>query len=646
VVLKLYYGEETKFEHEFEQLHEIIKIFETKFSEEDVYILTNVLFSNGDIDCILLTKNGPVILELKDYFGEVIGTENGDWFVRDNDKDVPLNTNLFQQLKGERNDFHKKLEKIRDEHFSRVEPEDLRKINAWGYFREGSTYPENQMNLRQIPWFSVVSKKDLAQKTRHIFSDYTLTIADMDHIVQELNVKEWTENMLELLNSDVSSPVSQNPISISVSPEIAQHSAIGSVDIVKMIKIMAPYGTAPDEGCSLFDIENGKTIDLLTKIYLENSFTTGLSAEKFIVGPYGSGKTHLINQLCDVAKSKNCFTSVVALTKDIDVTSNYYVYKEIVRQISPPSIGSSKRGIKALMDSCLESIEKLTEDQTENPSDAKELLLVYINSIDQEDFESDTFGRVVKKGYNARLKDDFETYDAACRWIGGEFNDKGIAKLLNIAVCTKPELNLTAKMVNLSLYKFIKYSNFAGTVVAFDEAEQGFGISKKKQSTLYSLMQSDINAINKLTNGSVLILYAILSEVKEGMMNFPALQQRISHPIPFPQNPYAPLIEITRPDMISKDGIINELCKIGNKLVDLVYSVPDLNITIPQEDVYRAVQSIALRTYDIDMDISGRRRMVKGICSILASVIDRGILIDPDTVSLEVIYKNGIDDEV
>jgi len=642
MTFKLFYGEKTKFEHEFEQLNEIIKLVENKLSEEDIYILTNVLFSNGDIDCILLTKNGPIILELKNYYGEVIGTENGDWFVRDDTEDISLNTNLFQQLKNERNDLFKKLEKIREEFFPRIETEDLRKINAWGYFKSGSTYPPDQMNLNITPWFSVVSKENLVKKIQLQHTGYTLTLDDMNHIVQEFNVQEWTENMLELLDSDISSTL-QKTISDVANDEPVQSHKDGSIDIIDMIEKMAQNGHAPEEGCVLFGIGNEKNIDIISKTYLEGAFKRGSSAEKFIVGPFGSGKTHFINQLCEVARSKNCFSSKVSLTRNIDVTSNYFIYKEIVREIRSPE--DSRRGVKALMDSCLDSIEKMTNDQTKDPSDAKELLRLYIDSLDQEDFESDVFGRVIKKGYDALLKGDLETYDVACRWIGGEFNDKRIAKLLDIQAYPKPELNLIASRVNLSLYQFIKKSNYTGTVIAFDEAEQGFEISKKKQSTLYSLMQSDINAINKLRDGSALILYAIVPAIKEGMMNFPALQQRISHPIPFPQNPRAPLIEISRPDMSSKDEIIDELCKIGNKLVDLVYSVSNSNITIPREDVYQVVNHLALRTYDEDMDISGRRMMVKGICSILLTLYDTGTLIDPDTISLEVSI-NSIDDEV
>ena len=45
------------------------------------------------------------------------------------------------------------------------------------------------------------------------------------------------------------------------------------------------------------------------------------------------------------------------------------------------------------------------------------------------------------------------------------------------------------------------------------------------------------------------------------------------------------------------------------------------------------------------MDISDRRMMVKGTCSILLQLYDTNYLIDPEDISLEM-HSGGIDDEV
>src|SRR5690606_12032015 len=145
----------------------------------------------------------------------------------------------------------------------------------------------------------------------------------------------------------------------------------------------------------------------------------------------------------------------------------------------------------------------------------------------------DAFGRVVKQAFDAHLKNDTEKYYAATQWLEGEFDKRAIAKILNLTPYTKKEFNIIPKQVNLSLYQLMKMCGFQGTVVVFDEAEQRFNISKKKQSMLFSLLQSDINSIVTLDGGAALVLYAIQSNTMGGIMNFPALQQRVQHPFKF-----------------------------------------------------------------------------------------------------------------
>lgn len=260
------------------QLSEIINIIDDKYSGEDIFVLTNVLLSNGDADCVIITKNGPIILELKDYYGEIIGTENGEWFVRKDETKIPLSSNLFQQLKNNRNDLYKKLDKIRENYFPRIESEDLRKINAWGYFGEGSSYSDYQMNLKSMPWFSVVTKEDLAKKMRFQNTGYTFTLSDMEHIIQGLNVEEWTDDMLNSINSQPSKKSFSN-----IDP--VQSNNIESIDIIDMLDKMAQNGHAPEDGCILFGIGNEEKINLINNTYLEKNFKRGSSAENSFCEP-------------------------------------------------------------------------------------------------------------------------------------------------------------------------------------------------------------------------------------------------------------------------------------------------------------------------------------------------------------------------
>lgn len=114
MVVKVFIGDESEYEHEWNQFKEVYNIINEKYakSDETIYILFNFPVSNRQIDVSILTEKGIALLDLKSYKGKVVGTENGDWSVIvENGAEVPLKINLFKQLKSQRFAFLEKLNK-------------------------------------------------------------------------------------------------------------------------------------------------------------------------------------------------------------------------------------------------------------------------------------------------------------------------------------------------------------------------------------------------------------------------------------------------------------------------------------------------------------------------------------------------------
>jgi hypothetical protein len=211
---------------EFEQLLEIKTLLETSDIPGPIYMVTNFRLANGEVDCLLLRPQGPVILELKSIEGEIHGDENSEWYVISKDgKTIPLTNNLFRQVGQQRFDFLDKLIHIGQKQFPHIDEYDLRKVATWGYFKSGSHYPENQINLRRVPWFDIVTNGSLIYKLKFAKSGYTLTQKDMDHIVNELHVKECTIEIpkaahLEIAITTLPTPSiinKETPISVKLS---------------------------------------------------------------------------------------------------------------------------------------------------------------------------------------------------------------------------------------------------------------------------------------------------------------------------------------------------------------------------------------------------------------------------------------------
>ncbi len=189
--IRFFRGYRTKFEHEHLQIREIAARLAQEYPDQEVYLLTNVLVANGELDCILLTRSGPLILELKAYRGQVTGSENGRWEVTTKDGVIPL-PNLFIQAKIHRLDLIEKLRQICRDHFPRIGEANLKKMGSWVYFCRGSRYDEGQIDLRKVKWFQVVTAENILEKLRFQDSGYTLLPEDMDAIVRGLRLTEYT----------------------------------------------------------------------------------------------------------------------------------------------------------------------------------------------------------------------------------------------------------------------------------------------------------------------------------------------------------------------------------------------------------------------------------------------------------------------
>ncbi len=128
---RFFYGERPHFRHEFEQLRELTDLLAAADLEGPVYVVSNFLIANGEIDCLLVMPHGLVVLDLKAYLGTVYGVEEGDWRVVGPDgSEETLRVNLFHQLRTLRFDLVRRLERIRDEAFPQIDERDLKKVAA------------------------------------------------------------------------------------------------------------------------------------------------------------------------------------------------------------------------------------------------------------------------------------------------------------------------------------------------------------------------------------------------------------------------------------------------------------------------------------------------------------------------------------
>lgn len=386
-------------------------------------------------------------------------------------------------------------------------------------------------------------------------------------------------------------------------------------DLLDMLETMAQSGTAPESGCQLFSVGNDEALARLKHTYLSSQFGRGKSAEKFVIGPFGSGKTHFLRQLFEIAEDCNCCFAEVHLNKDVDFTQRLIVYREIARAIRVPN--SSERGIKNLLIASLSKVREML-----GGADDEEPLKAWIDAIDQLNFQDSRYARQLKRALKALLAEDAVLADEVCRWLEGDVKDKALCKLLGEPAITSAEENLFANRAMFTLFQFIKHAMYAGTVVGFDEAEQGFAVDKKKFAKILSMLQASINAISDLKGGSALILYALTPDLVAEMHKFAALQQRVADPSPndgfFDGNTWAPKIDLSQRGAGEED-----LKQIGAKLVELFFDHLPSSVTVTKEQMTTEVYAMAADVVVNNAGAGNRRAMTKRVCSKLLQVYEQ-----------------------
>lgn len=391
-----------------------------------------------------------------------------------------------------------------------------------------------------------------------------------------------------------------------------------------ILEPLAENGTAPARGCSTFGVGYNDTFDQLCKVYVDGQFKRGKSAEKFVIGPFGSGKSHFLRHFMEIAETKNCVTAEVALSKDVDFTKSLLVYKEVAREIG--FRGEKVRGISAFLEKC---VEKIMDDFVDSPDEAEEMTRSVIKALDRQSFKDNSFGRAAQQALQASIDNDQEKFQQLSRWLGGEVGEAALARQLGFSRIAKAEEARYGLHALLSLCQLARHVGFRGTVICFDEAEQGFDVGKKQKDKILSMLKSSIDASQDVEGGSLLMLYAVTPDIVEEMMDFAALQQRIEDPAEgrgfFDGNAWAPKIDLTESPSRSDDPV-KELSDIGTALVNLLYDCSGEEIEIDRAETIEHVKEVARQVAETDVTLSNRRSMVKQVATELLHLHETGRL--------------------
>ncbi|OPX62556.1 MULTISPECIES: nuclease-related domain-containing DEAD/DEAH box helicase [unclassified Methanoregula] len=208
MAIRIFIGNTSENRHEILQQHEIIDVLKKEHFDDDIYLLLNFNVKDStEIDCVIFTSSGPVLLELKKISGEIHGELNGDWkAVKKNGNEYILPRNLLHQLKKERSKFNQSLLASVRPLLADVKEEDIMRTEAWGYFPKGSVY-KGSITRSEVSWFDLVTMDTLGSKLFFENAPLIYTNAVREKFISDLHLTEFSGDILPCDQYDVEDEV-------------------------------------------------------------------------------------------------------------------------------------------------------------------------------------------------------------------------------------------------------------------------------------------------------------------------------------------------------------------------------------------------------------------------------------------------------
>ena len=270
--LKIFKNQDYDFTHENVQFRELTKILKERFDKKDEQnlLFANIYFGGVPIDALFVKRNAIIVLEFKNYTGDLTVAENGDWSLSDGTIiKGGAGKNPFMQTRANK--------------FSV-----LNELNTW--------FPRPYVNLGQISGVVVfnqpikITQDKISPKSKSWFH-----ICDMDGIGNKL--EDIASPGINYTESDLSSfPRILNCIKVEYESPNARRPEIVEQPVVVQPQVQNVNTTLSDAVCGILNnngydiIEKGKReIPAKTAIFYKGEIELGESAKNYIKTHYPTG---------------------------------------------------------------------------------------------------------------------------------------------------------------------------------------------------------------------------------------------------------------------------------------------------------------------------------------------------------------------
>ncbi len=389
-------------------------------------------------------------------------------------------------------------------------------------------------------------------------------------------------------------------------------------------------GNPPEYGFQYFTAGLDAYLNTLEEEYLKTFIKDGGSTFKMVVGPYGTGKTHFLYSIRELAWKYNYVVSYITLSVESTPFHKLeQVYREIVVNLGTPPLEKHyfegyEKGIDVLIKNWYHNKYNDFFSKLKTREDTLEELARYVDELGT--YESTSFKNAIRHAFLNLAKDNEENFSLILQWLKAENPPKNALK--EFRIYDKVDKGTAFRMIR-SLVQWIRDIGYSGIVVLMDEAEITPSLSSKEKNVLLNNLRSLIDECGHTTFRNSMWIYAVPDETfLEGRSQiYEALRQRLAVVFEGDLNPSGVKIYL---EDISPDTIAL-LREIGEKLAQ-IYEVA-YQFNFDKEILEPSIESIAQDAYKNRFSVGYKRVFVQNVIKAFHLIRKKGVVVAPEDLS-------------
>lgn len=383
-----------------------------------------------------------------------------------------------------------------------------------------------------------------------------------------------------------------------------------------IIRKLGESGIPPTRGLEAYTVGMDSILGTLESEYLKGYLRDGGSSFKLVVGEYGSGKSHFLYRLRDVAWANGYVVSRTELSpKECPYDNQLKVYQAVVNNLiyhDPDPNVADTQGIEAFLENhFFHTMRMLGIEQMMTSIGLDVRVKMWLETILRFKVESPSYRHAVYFYLQAAAEESEAKKRVIGAWLRGEAVT--LRDVREFSITERIDRSVAFKMLR-SLSQLVHELGYAGLALLFDEGDRMVSIgSSRTEKVACDNLREVIDRCAGESLPSTLFAYAVPPYFVTNIApQYEALSQRISSKVKFSRkNPYSVQISLDQLDYPGEEL----LRKIGEKLLGVFEQAYD--VKLDHELQARNIAQLA-DTCAALLSTSHRRHFVKSLMDMLA----------------------------